>query len=247
MRANQPAERTGRSALSDHNSCWRAPSIWRQIIGVGLRSSSICTRIGGAGGVAAERLGRARGGGTDDPAWRLSSGPHGYVSGEASAVARYLHEGVAVPVFSSVPMARRGPSGRPTVVLQRGDGSARRHHHARRRRDLEVSRLGVVPRPAARDRWRAPSPSPGASWRWPARRPSGRSSRDAGVDDPPAAVLVGGYAGTWISGHVAWHTPMEPAALACLGASRGCGLLGVLPHGACGLRGDGAVDAVPGR
>ena len=57
----------------------------------------------------------------------------------------------------------------------------------------------------------------------------------AGVEACPQAVLMGGYAGTWIPGDVAWHTPMEPSSLRSFGAARGCGLIGVLPHGACGI------------
>ncbi len=56
-----------------------------------------------------------------------------------------------------------------------------------------------------------------------------------GVPTPPQAVLVGGYAGTWVPGDVAWTTRVDPGALAAAGAARGCGLLGVLPHGACGV------------
>ncbi len=177
-----------------------------------------------------------------DPAWRLSSGPHGYVSGEASAVARYLHEGVAKPVFSSVPMARRGPSGRPTLVC---NAETVAHVAAILRVGAEtwrsagsescpgpqlVTLAGAVPRPGSVVEVSGPATI-------------GEIFREAGVDDPPLAVLVGGYAGTWIRGHVAWRTPLEPAALARLGASRGCGLLGVLPHGTCGLRQTALVTA----
>jgi len=177
-----------------------------------------------------------------DPAWRLSSGPHGYVTGEASAVARYVHEGVAKPVFSSVPMARRGPSGRPTLVCNAET----------------VAHVAVILRIGA-EAWRSfgsescPGPQlvtlagavplPGSVVEVAGAPTIGEILRRAGVDDPPLAVLVGGYAGTWIRGHVAWRTPLEPTALARLGAFRGCGLLGVLPHGACGLRETARVTA----
>jgi len=169
-----------------------------------------------------------------DPAWRLSYGPGGYVSGEASAVARYLHEGVALPLFSSAPLARRGPSGYPTVV-----SNAETAAHV-------AAVLG-----AGADRWHAagtascPGPqlltlcgavaTPGTVVELAGSATIGDILRDAGVDEPPQAVLVGGYAGSWISGSVAWHLPMEPASLSYAGASRGCGLIGVLPHGACGI------------
>ena len=56
-----------------------------------------------------------------------------------------------------------------------------------------------------------------------------------GMSTPPAAVLVGGFAGTWLLGDDAWQTPFSRDALAVVGVQPGCGLLGVLPHGACGL------------
>ena len=170
----------------------------------------------------------------DDPAWRISSGPGGYVSGEASAVARFLHAGVAHPVFSSVPLARRGPSGRPTVVC-----NAETAAHV-----SVIMRMGAETwKSAGSESCPGPQlvtlagevPQPGSVVEVMGEATIGEILWDAGVNAPPAAVLVGGYAGTWIRGDVAWHTPMEPRALGCLGASRGCGLLGVLPHGACGL------------
>ena len=48
-------------------------------------------------------------------------------------------------------------------------------------------------------------------------------------------MLVGGFAGTWVRGDEAWQTPFTRDSLRCVGAEPGCGLLGVLPHGACAL------------
>ena len=177
---------------------------------------------------------RQREGLRGDPVWGLSLGPGGYVSGEASAVARFLHEGVALPQFSPIPLAQRGPSGRPTVV-----SNAETAGHVGL-----LLRLGA---PA----WRAAGPgeSPGphlVTLAGAVARPGrvleviGRATIGdilyaQGVLAPPLGVLVGGYAGTWVPGHVAWDTAWEPAALAAVGATRGCGLIGVLPEGSCGL------------
>ena len=57
----------------------------------------------------------------------------------------------------------------------------------------------------------------------------------AGLPAPPAAVLVGGFAGTWVDGAVAWSTPFDRESLRHVGASPGCGLVAVLPAGACAL------------
>jgi len=56
---------------------------------------------------------------------------------------------------------------------------------------------------------------------------------ESGLASPPRAVLVGGYAGTWVRGEVAWSVPLEAEALKEVHASLGCGLIGVLPHGEC--------------
>jgi NADH:ubiquinone oxidoreductase subunit F (NADH-binding) len=169
-----------------------------------------------------------------DPDWRLSSGPGGYVAGEASAVARFVHSGVALPLSNSVPLARRGPSGRPTVVT-----NAETAAHV-----AALLRMGP-------DRWRAAGtescpgpqlltmagavPEPGLVVELVGQATIGEVLEAAGVPAPPAAVLVGGYAGTWLQGQAAWNAPMDATALRRLGAARGCGLIGVLPHGACGL------------
>ncbi len=170
----------------------------------------------------------------DDPVWRPSSGPDGYVAGEASAVARFLHAGVALPVFSAVPMAERGPSGRPTLVC---NAETAAHVAAIMRVGAGTWRLaGTVSCPGPQlVTLTGGVEAPGSVVEVIGGATIGEILSDAGVPGPPAAVLIGGYAGTWVRGDVAWHTPMEPTALSCLGAARGCGLLGVLPHGACGL------------
>lgn len=149
-------------------------------------------------------------------------------------MARYLHAGVALPLFSSAPLARRGPSGRPTVVTNAETAA----------QVSCVLRLGAEGwRRAGTDTCPGPQlltltgavAEPGTVVEVVGSSTVGAILEAAGVDSPPQAVLVGGYAGSWIRGDVAWNTPMEPAGLSPLGASRGCGLLGVLPHGACGL------------
>lgn len=168
-----------------------------------------------------------------DPEWHLSTGPGGYVAGEASAVARYLHTGAAAPLFSSVPLARRGPDGRPTIV-----SNAETVAHV-----ATIARVGGA-------RWRADGPGsagshlvtlsgavamPGAVLELVGEATVGDVLRDGGLTEPPQAVLVGGYAGSWITGDVAWGTTWSPEGLGAAGVSPGCGLLAVLPHGFCGL------------
>lgn len=169
-----------------------------------------------------------------DPRWRLSCGPGGYVAGESSAVARFVHAGVALPSFSSIPLARRGPSGCPTVV-----SNAETAAHV-----AFIARRGAEHwREAGTDSCPGPQlltitgavPQPGTVVELSGRATIGEVLLAAGVERAPQAVLVGGYAGSWIRGDVAWHTDMEPSSLDRMGAGRGCGLLAVLPHGACAL------------
>jgi NADH:ubiquinone oxidoreductase subunit F (NADH-binding) len=172
--------------------------------------------------------------GHDAVHWQVSLGPGRYVSGEATAVAGFLHDGDGRPRFAVRPTAQSGPSGRPTVVVNAET----------------VAHLGAIARLGA-DRWAGlgvgSSPGPRLVTVVGAVERPGRVVELTGpgtVGDllvatgrtaPPAAVLVGGFAGTWLSGDEAWQVPFERGALACLDAAPGCGLLGVLPHGACPL------------
>ncbi len=147
---------------------------------------------------------------------------------------RLLEGDEARPRFSAVPMAHRGPSGRPTVV-----NNAETMAH-----------VGLMVHLGLRE-WQAGSrpSSPGShllTLTGGVDRPGhvvevvggasmGELLANAGVFAPPAAVLVGGYAGAWIDGAVAWRVPLDQEGLAAVGAALGCGLIGVLPHGACGL------------
>jgi NADH:ubiquinone oxidoreductase subunit F (NADH-binding) len=171
----------------------------------------------------------------DEPLWGLSRGPHGYVAGEASAVARFVHERIALPTFGSIPLARKGPSGLPTVVsnaetaaqvamlLRLGAERMGALGSARHPGSTLVTVTGAVD-------------EPGTVVEVVGRATIGHIlSATAGLVEPPLAVLVGGYCGTWLPGPIGWRTWLDPEDLNAVGASRGCGLLGVLPHEACGL------------
>jgi NADH:ubiquinone oxidoreductase subunit F (NADH-binding) len=61
-------------------------------------------------------------------------------------------------------------------------------------------------------------------------------TRQGGVVEMPQALLVGGYGGTFVSGPAAMSSTFTRDALADFGASLGCGLVGVVPQGVCGLK-----------
>lgn len=54
-----------------------------------------------------------------------------------------------------------------------------------------------------------------------------------GVTEPPRAVLIGGYFGSWVEPETAWNLPLDAAALRARGLGLGCGVVGVLPAGRC--------------
>ena len=170
----------------------------------------------------------------DDPGWRLSAGPDRYVSGESSAVAGFVDGGEARPRFTTLPLAVAGPSGRPTVVSN-AETVAHLAVLARTGPDGWAAR-GVPSSPGPRLVTLAGAVThPGRVLELSGAATVGDALLADGVVAPPAAVLIGGFAGTWVSGEVAWQTPFTRDALHCVGAQPGCGLLGVLPHGACAL------------
>ena len=179
-------------------------------------------------------MGERRAAGATDPRWRISVGPDRYVSGESSAIASLVAGGEARPRFSEHPMATRGPSGRPTVV---SNAETMAHLAFLLRSGPDFWRPGGTPEaPGSRLLTLTGSvPAPGQVLELVGRATIGEILSAAGLLAVPAAVLVGGYAGTWVDGATAWQTPFDPTALRCVGAHPGCGLIGVLPHGACGL------------
>lgn len=172
--------------------------------------------------------------GVADPTWYVSSGPNRYVAGEASAIASFIEGGEAKPRFSGRPLAEAGVHGRPTIV-----------------NNVEtVAHLALLARFGA-SWWRGvggeDSPGsrlvtvtggigqPGLVLETVDTATVGDILTAAGVGLPPAAVLIGGYAGTWLDANAAWSVAFDPVVLRANGASVGCGLVAVLPHGHCGL------------
>jgi NADH:ubiquinone oxidoreductase subunit F (NADH-binding) len=172
---------------------------------------------------------------TGDPVWRFSTSPAGYVAGESSAVLASVEGGRPLPRWSAVPAAVGGLHSRPTLL-----SNAETFAHV-----AVLARLGA-------DGWRALGPDP---WNGPllltlqggVRTPgevievTGPTTigeilaARGGLSAPPAAVLVGGYAGTWLPGALAWHLSVDRTSLGTAGATPGCGLLAVLPQQHCGL------------
>ena len=167
--------------------------------------------------------------------FRVIDAPAGYISGETSAVVSYLEGAGALPSRRPVPVAAEGVAGRPTVV-----------HNVE-----TLAHLGLIARLGAPwFRGSGTTQSPGSTLLTLSGAVSVPGavievlrpvlvgeilSTIGGLDEVPRAVLLGGYAGTWIDGETAWRTPIDRHALRQAGAPLGCGLLAVLGKDRCGL------------
>lgn len=172
--------------------------------------------------------------GEAEPVVQVVETPRHFVAGEETALVRLINGGEARPTLTPPRPFERGVHGRPTMVGNvetyahlsmimrwgsawfRGMGTDDEPGTAL----LTVS--GGVHRPGV---FEVPLGTPLAGVIDAAGGPSG------GV----AAVLLGGYYGTWISGDAARYAALAGASLQPLGASVGCGVVLVLPHDACGL------------
>lgn len=163
---------------------------------------------------------------------RVVEGPPRYVAGESSAIAAALSGSEARPRTTPPRVAERGVDGRPTLV-----SNAETLAHL-----ALVSRYG-----AAWFRSVGTRDEPGTALvtvlgavaspgvvEVPLGTPLGRLLAAAGgtVGDP-RALLLGGYAGTWVPADQAEWLPWSAAGLAAAGGSPGVGVVAVLPERAC--------------
>jgi NADH:ubiquinone oxidoreductase subunit F (NADH-binding) len=169
------------------------------------------------------------------PSIRLVAAPAAYVAGESSAVVAAIEHGTALPSRRSVPVACQGVAGRPTVVS-----------------NVEsLANLGLIARfgPAWwREAGSAVAPGstlvtlagsvavPGLVVELLGPVPGGQLlAEHGGIDETPAAVLVGGYAGRWVPGAAFAATPLDRGILRSVGVGLGCGVVAPLPPQSCGL------------
>ena len=140
-----------------------------------------------------------RAAGLDDPEWRISVGPDRYVAGEASAIASFLNGGEARPHFSGLPMAAKGPSGRPTLV---SNAETMAHLAFLLRFSAAFWRSGGTPTsPGSQLLTLCGAVGvPGQVLELVGQASIGDVLLHTGVAAPPAAVLVGGYGGNLAGG-----------------------------------------------
>jgi NADH:ubiquinone oxidoreductase subunit F (NADH-binding) len=162
----------------------------------------------------------------------VASVPSGYVTGQESAIVNFLSGGPAKPLAATPRITERGLDRRPTL-MSNAETLAHVAMIARRGADW-FRRLG-------------PDDEPGSALvtlNGAVRHPgvfeialgsSLRALLDAagGLTAPARAVLLGGYAGTWVDARAAMSLALSRSSLRSAHASLGAGVIVVLPESAC--------------
>jgi NADH:ubiquinone oxidoreductase subunit F (NADH-binding) len=161
--------------------------------------------------------------------------PDRYIAGEERSVVNFLNGGLAIPTASPPRPFEQGVSGRPTLVqnvetlahLALISRFGPDWFRAVGTRDAPGTTLitlsGAVGRPGVYE----------IALGMPL---SGLLGAAQGTPNGVAAVLVGGYAGSWLTPAEADAVTLDARGLGVAGGSLGCGAVAVLPSGSCGLR-----------
>jgi NADH:ubiquinone oxidoreductase subunit F (NADH-binding) len=191
--------------------------------------------IGGTGwdiagwlrGVAADRTATS----VDPMEITVVAGPRRYLSGQETALVNWINDGPPLP--TSTRPFEKGVAGRATLVSNAET----------------FAQLALIGRYGpAWYRAVGTADAPGTTLLTVSGAvihpgvievPLGTSVRDvlraADAVAEPAAVLIGGYGGTWVAGTAADGLALDPESMAAAGAALGPGIVHVLPHGVRGL------------
>ena len=169
----------------------------------------------------------------DPVSLRLHTLPHAYVSSESTSLVRWLNGGLARPQGSPPPTHKRGVARRPTLVhnaetlahlalvARYGPGWFRQAGTPDEPGTLLVTVSGAVATPGVLE----------VALGTPLTTVLHHAG---GAAEPLRALLVGGFAGTWLPAtHL--RSPFTRRNLAPLGATPGAGVIVALPRFACGL------------
>jgi len=173
-----------------------------------------------------------------DPKFELFEIEPRYLAGQESALVAALNGGSAAPTFGPRPF-ERGVRRRPTLVQNVETlahvGLIARHGAAWFRQ------LGTPVDPgSALITLSGAVASPGV-YEIDHGMPLSELLDAAGVRESPAAVLVGGYFGTWLPASVAYEVRLAAESLADYGATLGAGVIVVLGPEACPVAETSAV------
>jgi NADH:ubiquinone oxidoreductase subunit F (NADH-binding) len=171
---------------------------------------------------------------------RVVDVPPRYLAGEERALVNLINRGRAIPPQGSSRPFERGVNGRPTLVSnvetlahlafirQMGPDRFREVGHADAPGTMFVSLSGAVARTGV--------------YEIATGRPLPELIRAAGgATEEVGAVLVGGYAGTWLTGEQVARATLDRDGMAAVGGILGCGAIVVLPSSSCGVYETAAV------
>jgi NADH:ubiquinone oxidoreductase subunit F (NADH-binding) len=156
---------------------------------------------------------------------RLHPVASAFLAGEESALCAALDGKAPLPRTKFPPVRERGVDGRPTLVLN--VETLARLALVARGSDLGAASMLVTRRMEIA----------GTSWVDVVDIALGTRLGDVlRLDDGVQAVLIGGYAGTWVEAGRAADLALDRGSLAQAGADLGAGVLAALPADRCGLR-----------
>jgi NADH:ubiquinone oxidoreductase subunit F (NADH-binding) len=158
--------------------------------------------------------------------------PAGYVTGHETSIVNFLNRGIARPVTQPPRISERGVARRPTL-MSNPETLAHAALIARHGADW-FRELGSVEDPgSALVTLSGAVRAPGVYEIAYGSRLSSLVSAAGGVSEPVRAVLVGGYAGTWLDAGDTATLRLSRSDLRPLGASLGAGIVVALPRSAC--------------
>ncbi len=201
---------------------------------VDARAVYVCVPIGldRAAASIAEALRERSGSDIDVVHVEVVRPPHRFIAGEESALAHWLDGGAALPRFRPERPAVLPVGGRPCLV-ENAETLAHVSLVARRGAD-NFRGLGTTDAPGTTLVTVSGAVARGGVHEVPLGTPVSSLLAMAGAADRPAAVLLGGYGGSWLAPD-RFDTPFDPGSLRAHGATTGAGVVVVLPSGACGL------------
>jgi NADH:ubiquinone oxidoreductase subunit F (NADH-binding) len=163
---------------------------------------------------------------------RIVMVPSGYVTGHETAVVNFVNRGVARPVTQPPRISERGIARRPTLM---SNAETLAHVALIARNGAEWFRqLGPPDEPGSALVTLSGSVRAPGVYEIEHGSALGALVRAAGgVSEPVRAVLIGGYAGTWLDAAQTAALRLSRAALRPLAASLGAGVIVVLPQSAC--------------
>ena len=169
-----------------------------------------------------------------DPALTIATVPHGYVSGQESALVAVLNGQDAKPTFTPPMIFERGVGGRPTLL---SNAETFAHVALIARHGAEWFReLGTPEHPGtALVTLAGPLAYPGVYEIEHGATLSSLIDAAGGALEPVRAVLVGGYSGTWLDGSLLDEITVDDGWLVPRGASTGAGVVALLGERACGV------------